>query len=288
MKMNRRSLLIRASQVMLLGGTAASLAGKFYFDNENPERLKPRDNKTPADLHVHLPRNVDLGNLILNLSQPGLIGLATYNNKNMLLSYHDIKGALKEIDPGILGVIVYDNDAGYVLNVQEINAEHHISALGCKEKITAKNAKEAIKEIKKQNGLAILNHPYIVPGGWTRYRLINKEEEKIINELAREVDEIEVFNGQCINAIPSILDMREANEKAQKFARKNGFKGIATSDTHMRLEQVLTSGIYINGEDLTFKKLKEYIIEKKFESVGNYVSRGSFVKGHFPSLEYIF
>src|SRR3989344_6220163 len=156
MKMDRRTLLMRASQVVLLGGVATLLGGKFYLDSNNPERLKPRNNKIPADLHVHLPKNVDLGNLILNLSQPGLIGLATYNNKNMLLSYHDIKGALKEIDPGILCAIVYDNDAGYVLNVQEINAEHHISALGCKEKITAKNAKEAIKEIKKQNGLAIL------------------------------------------------------------------------------------------------------------------------------------
>ena len=283
--MNRR----KAMQILILGGAAGLIGLKIYLGNNNMERLKPTNNRIPADLHIHLNRDVNIERLLLDLPQPSLIGIASYSNPNASLNYHDFLGYknFKEIDTGILGIWNHDRDIRYVLNVQEMTLDHHISALGCKQKITARNSFEAVKEIKKQNGIAILNHPFIVPGSWKRYRLINQDEEIRIDDLAKIVDEIETFNGQCISLIPYIIDMEKANEKAKKFAEDHGFKGIATSDAHFRSEQVLTSGIYIPKGDLTFAKLKEYIEGKKFESEENYITRNSFLKGHFPFLEYI-
>ena len=295
--MDRRTAL----KILATGAGISLLGTGFYLYGNKMEKLKPKDDRIPADLHVHLLRETDrsklesrLGSLRLNLSQPGLVGLTTNSISNKLLSYYDIKDyfgkdnlGFKEIDPGILGELSLGYNTGYVLNSQEVMVEHHISALGCKEKITAKDSFEAVKEIHKQGGIAILNHPYVVPGGMTRYRLINKEEDTRINELAEVVDEVESFNGQCISLIPYIIDMEEANEKAKRFAEVHSFKGIAASDSHFRLEQILSSGIYIKKDNLNFKKLKEYIRNGEFESYGNGVNRASFLRGHFSWLEYV-
>ena len=296
MKMTRREVLLYG----MTFGTAAALVGSHtYLNNEEMQRLKPKNDRVPADLHVHLNGDADLEELRNVLSQPGLVGITTYSAPNGLLNYYHIKNKyedFKEIDPGILGILKSDKGIGYVLNAQEIALENHISALGCKELISAKNCEEAIREIHKQDGLAILNHPYVVPSNklWPpkeiKYRLINEIEEYRINDLANLVDEVETFNGQCIELIPRTIDMRPANQKARKFVqdKHSKFKGVATSDTHNDFPQVLTSGIYIPSEDLTFKKLKQYIKEGDFWSEGNDISRASFLRGHFPSISWVF
>jgi hypothetical protein len=285
--MNRRKALIHVG-----GGIIISLLGtRLYLGKENIERLKLRDNKIPADLHVHLSKDSNPKDVKEVLTQGGLVALTTYSGANKLLSYHDVKNyeGFKQIDPGIFGELTYNGNTGYVLNGQEITADHHISALGCKEQISnIKDSIEAVKEVHKQGGIAILEHPYVIPGGITRYRLLNEKEENKLYEICGIIDEVEVFNGQCISLIPYIIDMEKANEKAKKFVDNYfDFKGIVSSDTHLRFEQVLTSGIYISHEDLTFKKLEEIIKGGDFEAVGNRVSKISFLKGHFPWLENI-
>ena len=294
MKISRREALIGLGVIGIVGFGTYS---KVYLHNGQLKRLKPKNGKIPADLHVHLNKDCDPIKVREVLSQPGLVGLTRYHVPNNLLSYQEIKNypEFEEIkgEEGILGKLTYNGSSGYVLNCQEItNFKHHISALGCKDTITASSLEDVVKEIHEQGGIAILNHPYVVPSGkwwppWeAKYRPINEEEKRINEILVELVDEVEVFNGQCINLLPGIINMNPANEMAKKFAEDHGFKGIATSDAHGReYGQILTSGIYIPDQDLTFKRLKQYIKNQEFEAVGNYIPGNSFIRGHFPKLE---
>lgn len=283
--MNRRQALVSLG-VLGLAGVAYS-----HIEDRNMKRLKPRDYRIPADLHAHIYKNTLLNDVGETLSQEGLVGLTTYNVKNNLFNFYDLRliPGFTETELGVLGKLNYLGSTGYILNSQEIMTKPHISALGCKDLIRAKNPFEAVKEIRKQGGLAILNHPYVVPSRkmfppWEAgYRLINKEERQTIEKLAGEVDEVEVFNGQCIALVPLLIDKREANDLAEEYAQTFGFKGIATSDAHW-INQILTSGIYIKNEELSFKKIKEAIMGRDYYIEGNEVSRLSFLKGHFPSL----
>ncbi len=284
--MNRREVL--KSLGILAGGTGLLTSGYLYIEDKNMKKLKPKEGRIPADLHVHLYRFLDPSIVRKTLSQPGLIGLADYTVPNELLNFYDLRKypEFREIDPGILGTFTYNGNTGYVLNVQEVTLEHHISALGCKKNIVSMSLGEAIEEIHEKMGLAILNHPWVVPSGDIfRYRSINDDEKRTIDWIAREVDGIEVFNGQCIDLFPPIdrVNMEFANKKAKEYAQHLGYKEFATSDAHW-YTQALTSGIFIPDQDLTFNKLKQYIKSGDYFIEGNPVSRISFVKGHLPQL----
>lgn len=242
-----------------------------------------------TDFHVHINKTIPPSALIDKLSN-AVLGLAVLNRKRShLLSYEEALDRLKsmdavvrEIDPGIFAKFELGAAHGYILKVQEIISDHHVLAVGIKKDMPDyPDAREAVEEIHKQGGLAILPHPFIVEGKLLTYRKINGKEKTRVRELCEMVDEIEAFNAQNINLFPIIAWMKHANVMAQILALEYGFRGIASSDSH-HYEQVKTSGIYLPNTVMSFSAIKEYIEDKNFIKKEKYISIPSFIKGIFP------
>jgi len=249
-----------------------------------------------ADFHAH-PANYHSQEETLGmLTRRCLIGLSwlDYPGAKTILTYEQALGLPKvtEIDSGLLARIDNKHKTGYFIKTQELQPEQnivHLLALGCKKYISKElDAKEAIKTIHQQGGLAILNHPYVTVNRGSRiipYRLINSEEEKEVEEISSLVDEIEVFNAQNINPTFGIVvpNMKKANELAQELTERQGKIGIAASDAHRRLEQIGITGIYLPEQDLCWESIRNNILTKNFERYEQYVSRWSFINGMFFS-----
>ncbi len=254
------------------------------------KKAPERCGKIIADLHSHPGTENNLDD-IMNLLSSGITGLTATNSGLYILNYEDVLlkfSNVKEIDKGLFAELSFRGKKGYFVKTQEVRSNHHILAIGCKEYLEDyKDARKTVEEIHKQGGLAILNHPTIVSYRFwpIKYRLINQDEEKEVRELCGMVDEIEVFNAQNINIFPVIAFMKRANRKAKKLAAEYGFKGIAASDAHYRLEQVKIAGIYIPKDKLSIEALKDHIINKNFDRFDEqYVSHLSFFKGHFSEF----
>ena len=299
--MKRREFL---KFVAITTGTLAVLGtgSYFYLDNEKMRRAPKKQGKLIADLHTHPGRDHCIDE-ISNLLSWGITGLSHINENPNILTYDDILNLpnVTEIDKGLLAKIEYNGNKGYAAKTQEILSDHHILAVGCKEYIPSfEDARKVVEEIHKRGGKAILNHPYVIPtDSWPiKYRLINETEEKKVRELADIVDEIEVHNAQNINLIPFIAWMKQANEKAKDrlineteekkvreladmLAKAYNKKGTASSDAHDEYEQIKICGIYVPEKNICIDALKQYIATHNFERYDNYVSRASFLKGHF-------
>ncbi|MCD4666788.1 hypothetical protein K8R47_03185, partial [archaeon] len=205
--MKRRDFLITSGAIILTG----AIGGKYYLFNKNMERPQSRrDGMIIADLHTHPNKGNNLETISSFLSED-ITGLTETNLSNRILTYDNAKNlsGFIEIDSGLFGRMEYNGKVGYAVKTQEIMSNHHILSLGLREKLEDyPDARKTVEEIHKRGGIAILNHPFVVPSGnWLRYRLINSKEEQRVKELCEMVDEVEVFNGQNINLIPFILDM---------------------------------------------------------------------------------
>ncbi|MFH1065775.1 MAG: PHP-associated domain-containing protein [Nanoarchaeota archaeon] len=239
-----------------------------------------------ADLHCHPSRNYSVDEIVKKLSE-GITGLIPSSHGNFL-SYEDVltlPGA-KELEKGLFAEIHYGAKTGYVLPCQEINASFHIPAVGCKKMLPSVNdARKAVELIHKESGLAVLNHPYVVSTDRRiiRYRLVNDAELKAVEDLCGMVDEIEAFNAQNINLLPSVAWMKQANGLATALATKHGFHGIASSDAHRLISQVRTAGIWVPSEYPCIDSLMYSIMEGDFTRHRDYVSIPGFLKGMFFS-----
>lgn len=267
--------------VGLTGGTCA------YLKDENMDRPTKKEGFVLADLHCH-PSSGQNTEETLEMLISGLVGLTETNKSSNILTYSQALNFphIEEIDPGILAKITYDDKVGYFMHTQEVLCDYHILILGLKENLPHfDDSRKATEEAHRRGGLVILNHPYVVqnPASFTRFRLINDEEEKKVRELCELIDEIEVFNAQNINPTLGIVipNMKVANEKAVQLAKEYGFTGIAASDAHKRIEQVGTTGIYLSEEKLCLESIQEQIKKGKFQRYEHYVSRWSFVRGMF-------
>ena len=102
--------------------------------------------------------------------------------------------------------------------------------------------------------------------------------------LSGDVDEVEIFNAQCINPTLGLVvpNMKKANMRAEQLAVRYKFKGNVATDAHKRFEQVKLCGIYVDEEKLCIDKLKQDIKQGNFSNdYRRYVSRWSFVMGMF-------
>jgi hypothetical protein len=262
-----------------------------------------KENKIFADLHAHLPKPKNKKQLtaILNELTSGIIGVTKALSDSRVLTYEELLDfkddnfIIKEIEKDILAEITQKDKIGYAINTQEVLeniSKPHILAIGCKDYISDNlPPKKVIKEIKKQNGLSIINHAYITSSrDIFRYRLITSEEEKEIKDLCYLVDEIEVCNGQCIDLAFGFdilflkrLNMKKANILARELIKQYNKKGIAASDTHFELDQIKTSGIYLPFESSNYilESLAYNLKTGNFESYAQPVSGISFLKGMF-------
>lgn len=292
--MNRRKFIIGSTAA--LGLVAVSGGSYLYLEDQNMKPAPKVIDRILADFHAH-PANYNCQEETLEMLTRGcLVGLSwiDYPNAKTILTYEQALGlpGVTEIDSGLLAKINSNNGTGYFIKTQELQPEQnivHLLTLGCRKYISKElDAKEAIKAIHQQGGLAIINHPYVTVNRGSRiipYRLIHSEEEKEVEEITSLVDEVEVFNAQNINPTFGIVvpNMKRANERAQELAEKHGKKGVACSDAHRRLEQIGITGIYLPEQNLCWEAIRANILSKNFERYEQYVSKWSFVKGMFLS-----
>lgn len=119
----------------------------------------------------------------------------------------------------------------FVIIGEEIHTDMgDIIGLFLNEEIKSRRCLEVIEEIKGQGGVTVLPHPF--------------RGHKNIEEIARHVDLIEVFNSRC---------SFEGNKKAEMLAEKIKKKVIAGSDAHS-LREIGYATVYFEGKN-SLKKL---------------------------------
>lgn len=159
-----------------------------------------------ADLHIHTKYspdcNTSLEQIISRCQQTGINCIA-------VTDHGTIEGALK-----------MQNIAPFVIIVAEeiLTPRGEIMGMFLKEGIpSGLSVEETISRIKAQDALIAIPHPFDM----FRHSALDSE---IIEELAEQIDVIEVFNSRSL--------LHRSSAKAQLFAQKYGIPGSAGSDAH--------------------------------------------------------
>lgn len=198
------------------------------------------------DLHVHTSYSKKCGytnpkNAIKAAIKSGLDGIA--------ITDHDtIKGAIqaKEYSLGFFDVIIGS----------EITTNRgEIIGLFLSEDIESNKFESVISEIKNQNGLAVVPHPFDA----LRKSAFHPETEDV-----KMLDGIESFNSRCI--------LKKYNDIAENFANKYNLMKTAGSDAHF-LHEIGNAGIItencdiidaIRKRDLTVFGRKSFLLNHAF------------------------
>ena len=169
---------------------------KMYKKNNELNSIR----KSNFDFHIHSRFSYDSllspKRIVRIAEKRGLDGIA-------ITDHNTIKGAFEASK---------FNNSIYVIVGSEIETEiGDVIGLFLNEEITSKYFGEVVDEIKSQDGLVVLPHPY-------------KKKMGIPNELLRKVDLIETLNGRL---------SPELNYKAQTLAKNKGMPIIGGSDAHI-------------------------------------------------------
>ena len=155
-----------------------------------------------------------------------------------ITDHNTIKGGLKAKK--------YESDEFQVVVGSEINTDRgEVLGLFLSEEIRARDFVEVTREIRDQNGLVVIPHPF------DHIRSMALHPDDNDSEL---IDGIEVFNSRCILQI--------YNQKAVDFASKNNLISIAGSDAHF-LNEIGKGGIITESDHL-----KEAVIKGDFTVFG--------------------
>ena len=280
---------ITRRQFLTLGGSVVGSIGLYHYLNNETMEPTPIPGKVLCDLHAHPGNHNSLENILKMLGSPGLVGLAAWHNIHNILTYEEARNLVKndpsfeEITPGQLAKY----QEGYFACTQEIEVGiHHLLALGWKGDYFTifKNAQEAIDAIKNKDGLVILNHPFVLPGG-VGYRTATVKEQEQVQQLYPIVNEIEVHNAHAINLFPTLM-MQKANLMALETLPES-MKGTAASDCHHITTQTKICGIYLDQTTIESQGMNgiiQSIVNRNFTRLGNphsgpYISRMSWSKG---------
>ncbi len=159
-----------------------------------------------ADLHIHTKYSADcntsLEQIISRCQQTGINCIA-------IADHGTIEGALK-----------MQSIAPFVIIVAEeiLTPRGEIMGMFLREGIpSGLSVEETISRIKAQDALIAIPHPFDM----FRHSALDSE---IIEELAEQIDVIEVFNSRSL--------LYRSSAKAQLFAQKYGIPGSAGSDAH--------------------------------------------------------
>jgi len=159
-----------------------------------------------ADLHIHTKYSADcntsLEQIISRCQQTGINCIA-------VTDHGTIEGALK-----------MQSIAPFVIIVAEeiLTPRGEIMGMFLKEGIpSGLSVEETISRIKAQDALVSIPHPFDM----FRHSALDSE---IIEELAEQIDVIEMFNSRSL--------LHRSSAKAQLFAQKYGIPGSAGSDAH--------------------------------------------------------
>ncbi len=179
------------------------------------------------DLHSHTKYSsdgfLDPEKLIKVARKIGLSGIAVTD--------HDtIKGGLEAKK--------YESDDFKVIVGSEVlTSKGEIIGLYLNEEIKSKGFYDVIDEIRAQNGIIVVPHPF---DEWRKPSTMDKEDFKLVNN-------IEIFNSRCVED--------KYNQKAELFAKKNNFGVSGGSDAHFANE-IGNAGVIIENDNIRESILK--------------------------------
>jgi predicted metal-dependent phosphoesterase TrpH len=174
------------------------------------------------DLHTHSKYSrdgwINIEKMIKIAIKKGLSGIA-------LTDHNTIKGALKAKK--------LESENFKVIIGSEISTERgEVIGLFLSEEICSRRFEEVISQIREQDGIIVLPHPFDnIRGNGIKP---NQEDAKL-------VDYVEIFNSRCL--------LNKYNTQAEEYAKKNGLNGLAGSDAHFASE-IGNAGVYIQEDDL--------------------------------------
>jgi predicted metal-dependent phosphoesterase TrpH len=184
-----------------------------------------------CDLHIHSKYSsdgvLDPEKIVKIATKRGLNGIA-------ITDHNTLKGGLKAKK--------CESEEFYVIVGSEIMTERgEIIGLFLEEEIKPGNVREVISEIKEQNGITIIPHPF----DELRHSAFHPAEED-----AKFIDCIEGFNSRCV--------LQKYNKKAVEFGTKHSLVITAGSDAHFANE-IGNAGIITETEDVREALMKNDI-----------------------------
>jgi len=194
---------------------------------------------TNFDLHIHSIYSKDSilkpERIIKMAKKKGLSGIA--------ITDHDtIKGALKTKS------VAFDNFM-VIVGAEVQTDKGEIIGLFLNEEIKSRKFAEVIDEIKDQDGITVLPHPY-------------KNRQCDPKDLLEMVDLVEGLNART---------SKELNYRAQNLAKNFGLPIIAGSDAHTPFE-IGQAQTIIQGWEVVFDDIKDYLLKGKVAINGNELS----------------
>jgi len=183
------------------------------------------------DLHIHSKYSsdgvLDPEKIVKIAIKRGLNGVA-------ITDHNTIIGGLKAKN--------YETEDFKVIVGSEISTEKgEIIGLFLKEEIKSKDVQEVVSEIKEQNGIIVIPHPFDA----LRHSAFHPTGED-----AKFIDCIEGFNSRCV--------FQEYNKKAVEFAMRHRLATTAGSDAHFANE-IGNAGITTEAEDVREALIKNEV-----------------------------
>ncbi len=174
------------------------------------------------DLHIHTKYSKDgvlePWNIVKIAKKRGLDGIA-------VTDHNTVRGGIETKK--------YETKDFKVIVGSEIKTERgEIIGLFLSDEVESRKLAEAIKEIKRQNGVVIVPHPF---DSMRSSALHPKPDE------AKIFDGIEAFNSRCV--------LKKYNEMAGIFAKKCNLPLVAGSDAHFSNE-IGNAGVITQTESL--------------------------------------
>lgn len=185
------------------------------------------------DLHMHSKYSPDSTispkEMVKIAIKKGFDGIA-------ITDHNTIKGGIKAKE--------YETENFKIIVGSEIMTNRgEVIGLFLKEEIEKyKDFHDVVTQIKDQNGIVIIPHPF---DRLRRGSLLPTYDN--LKEDIKFIDCIEVFNSRCL--------LKRYNEKALEFGKRHGIINTAGSDTHFANE-IGNAGVITDNEDLreAFKK----------------------------------
>ena len=190
------------------------------------------------DLHIHSKYSsdgvLDPEKIVKIAAKRGLNGVA-------ITDHNTIIGGLKAKN--------YETEDFKVIVGSEISTERgEIIGLFLEEEIKPGNVQEVIAEVKEQNGIIVIPHPFDA----LRHSAFQPTDED-----AKFIDCIEGFNSRCV--------FQEYNKKAVEFAMRHRLATTAGSDTHFGWE---IGNAFILVESSGEEELRRKIMRKEITFQG--------------------
>jgi hypothetical protein len=164
------------------------------------------------DLHVHTSKsgcsNLLAETILKTAKKRKLDGIA-------VVDHNTIEGALK------VKKLNKDRNFEVIVGAEIKTDAGEVIGLYLKEEIKSRKLNEVIDEIRKQNGIVIIPHPF-------SRGIFRKGLSANLESIKNKVDAIEAVNGRCL--------FSSENRKALKFAEKFNLAKTAGSDAHFAPE----------------------------------------------------